>query len=1351
MGAFRSSWFDIDLHPQFMDQAFRERDKGRPKAELLRVFCGIQKLMKIDERQPVSRLKLSLFGPPRLERDGQPVNLGRRKAMAMLAYLALTAKPHSRDTLATLFWPDVSQSRARGNLRRLLSDLNREIGAGLLGGEGENIFLNAEEGLWVDVVRFRNCLAARMEHNHPPGETCPSCIPLFEEAAALYAADFLAGFTLRGTLEFDDWQYFQTEGLRQELAKVLERLADGLSARGDYEGAIPYARRWLAIDPLHEPSQLLLMQLYDRVGRSSAALRQYELYAELVNDELGAQPGSGMLAFYERIRSGQKLSASEHPHPVLPVQPTSFIGREQEQADIARLLQTDQDCRLITLLGPGGIGKTRLALETAKLVVEAFRDGTAFVSLASVHEASFIVTAIAAAIEFNFQREADPKKQLLFHLSQKSYLLILDNFEQLLYPSGPSQNTVHEGGELLSEILRIAPHVKLLVTSRERLRLQEEWIYAVQGMPFPAHTSIDESDKQKLEHFAAVQLFLERARKADPRFSPSTAEMQAIIRICQLVGGIPLGIELAAPWVRLMACQEIAAEIERCFDLLGTSLQNVPERHRSMRAVLEQTWQHLSAQEQTTLLKLSVFRGGCLREAAEAVTGANLMLLASLVDKALIHRTPSARYELHELIRQFAFEQLQVDAEACSQALDLHYRYYAGFLEAQVQGLKGGPQLQTVRMIASEIDNIRAAWQRAVEVRDSLALEKAAECIYLYSELKGALAEGESAFRQAAALFDPLNGGNTARENSLKGYLLVAQGSLHAHSGDLQGAEALLESGLGLLDAKNKESYHLRKRAFALMQMGWLLFLQAKNTKVEHTLQESISLYDKVGERWGIARNLSILGNSLTGSGRLAEAEGPLRRSLAICQEIGDRRSCVLVNWNLAILKFWFGEYDQTQGLLTDAALLAREFDDQTGLALALKELGKLEVARGNYSQAIDTLHESIEITDKIGSQWESAATLDDLGFALCLAGDDAAAENAWRRCLAASQARQHRYFIARSTGNLGLLAYHRENYQLASRQLQQALDIWTDLGHEPYSAWVLCQLGHVFQALDQEHFEKSRQAYDQALQLSLKHGLDPIMMDIHTGQASLLLKIGETQKAIELLGMVASHPASYYETRQNARKLLKGTHTDRSVDSRAHTGQRRDQKTVNAKQPYDERRLAAIMFTDMVGFTTLAQRDEALAMQLLDEQRELIRSLLAKYRGREVETTGDGFLVEFASSLGAVRCAVEIQTALKQLNERRRETERILIRIGIHLGDIIYRGMDVAGDAVNVASRIEALAPPGGICVTAPVCASVLNKVECRFESLGAPRLKNVATPIEVFQISGYGQSERRPRRQPN
>jgi len=178
-----------------------------------------------------------------------------------------------------------------------------------------------------------------------------------------------------------------------------------------------------------------------------------------------------------------------------------------------------------------------------------------------------------------------------------------------------------------------------------------------------------------------------------------------------------------------------------------------------------------------------------------------------------------------------------------------------------------------------------------------------------------------------------------------------------------------------------------------------------------------------------------------------------------------------------------------------------------------------------------------------------------------------------------------------------------------------------------------------------------------------------------------------------------------------------------------------------DSEQLEGERRLAAIMFTDMVGFTTLAQRDEALAMQLLDEQRGIIRSLLAKHSGREVETTGDGFLVEFASSLGAVRCAVGIQSALKQLNEQRPEEKRILIRIGIHLGDVIHKGTDVAGDAVNVASRIEPLAPPGGVCVTAQVHASVVNKVEYEFESLGIPKLKNVATPIEVFRIAGYGQ----------
>jgi adenylate cyclase len=179
-----------------------------------------------------------------------------------------------------------------------------------------------------------------------------------------------------------------------------------------------------------------------------------------------------------------------------------------------------------------------------------------------------------------------------------------------------------------------------------------------------------------------------------------------------------------------------------------------------------------------------------------------------------------------------------------------------------------------------------------------------------------------------------------------------------------------------------------------------------------------------------------------------------------------------------------------------------------------------------------------------------------------------------------------------------------------------------------------------------------------------------------------------------------------------------------------------------DSEQFEGERRLAAIMFTDMVGFTTLAQRDEALAMQLLDEQREIIRPLLAKFNGREVDTIGDAFLVEFASSLGAVRCAVEIQSSLKELNVERPEEKRILIRVGIHLGDVIHRGVDVAGDAVNVASRIEPLAPPGGVCVTAQVHASVVNKVEYEFVSLGIPLLKNVTTPIEVFLVSGFGES---------
>lgn len=1096
-------------------------------------------------------LKIFLLGPPRVELDAKPVDIKRRKALAMLVYLAVSSQPHSRDTLATLFYPDHSQSRARAYLRRDLAVLNTSLAGGWLETDRETVEL--KRGFWADVPHFQKLLAQCQQHDHPPEVVCSACVPLLQEATALYANEFLAGFTLRDCPEFDDWQFFEAESLRQDLATVLERLVHGLSGQEQYEAAIPHARRRVALDPLHEPAQRQLIQLYGQAGQPSAALRQYEEYVALLEAELGLPPEEETTTLYEAIKakrmlkpfmgSGQasapatsrryealKVGQGEVAAPCdnLPPQLTPFVGREMELDKIKQLLVDEPQCRLLTLVGPGGIGKTCLALEFARQTREAFPHGICFVSLASVSKAEFIVPAIAGTLNFTFTGATPPKSQLLNYLQEKQLLLLVDNIEHLL-----------DGVEVLSDILNTAPQVKLLLTSRERLHLQEEWVYQIWGLAFSQ--GVQEEIQEELsifEQYGAVQLFIQRARRTKADFTISAKDMPALRRICQLVDGTPLGLELAAPWVRLMTCQEIAAEIERNLDFLTTSLHNVSDRHRSLRAVFEQTWERLLPEEQAVLSKLSVFQGGCLREAAEAVTGATLPLLLSLVDKALLRRAPNGRFEMHELIRQFAQEQLQANPAEYSQALNQHYHYYTAFLRQKTEALKGSHQKETLEAISADIDNVRAAWHRAIEHRDSAALEQATECFYLYCEIRGALDEGEAAFRQAAQAFTADT--TISQEQAiLQGFLLVGQGMFRTHRGNLQGGQALLEQGLSLLDGLQEQPHHLSKRAFGLMWLGWNLFLQGKNAEAEPVAHESLDLFKSIGNRWGVAKNLFILGNSLTARGLLAESEPLLRDSLAIGREINDRRSCLLVNRNLAILTFWFGDYAQTGQLLDKAAALSQEFDDQIGLAYALRELGKLEVAEGKYEQAIQTLSKSIAITDEIGSRWESAATLDDLGTALRVTGDFGGAEQALTQCLDAAQSLNNRYYTARCWGDLGCLAYHRREYQRAEQFLRQALELWAEIGHEPYNAWVLSQLGCVMLAANDGRFAEARGYLAQALRLSIKHKLAPFALDIFVGVAGMLDKNGSGQQIAKLLSLASRHKASTHETKEKARGLL--------------------------------------------------------------------------------------------------------------------------------------------------------------------------------------------------------------------
>lgn len=397
-------------------------------------------------------------------------------------------------------------------------------------------------------------------------------------------------------------------------------------------------------------------------------------------------------------------------------QATFFVGRDAELSDIAELMN-NPICRLLTLTGPGGIGKTRLAIEVAQRQNGAFADGFCFIPLQPLHSHEFIVSATVDSLRFPFSPNRDLFEQLLEYLSDKSLLLVVDNFEHLL-----------DGVHLLSEILAHAPDVKILTTSRERLNLVEEWVYEVGGLSFPPSET-----ETKIEDYGAVQLFMQNARRVHRGFTLTRTQKSAVNRICRLVGGMPLGIELSSAWVRVLSCEVIADEIQHGLDILETPAMNIAPRHRNMRAAFEPTWHRLSEVERDVFKKLSVFRGTFTLEAAEAVAGASRTVLRALIDKSLLQLDSAGRYVLHELLRQYGAEQLGASPQRHEEASNLHRAYYMGLLALCGSELVFfGRQKEAIQKLNIDSDNIHIAWRRAVEQERLEEICQAAEGLWSF-------------------------------------------------------------------------------------------------------------------------------------------------------------------------------------------------------------------------------------------------------------------------------------------------------------------------------------------------------------------------------------------------------------------------------------------------------------------------------------------------------------------------------------------------------------------------------------------------------------------------------------------
>ncbi|MEZ4867185.1 MAG: tetratricopeptide repeat protein [Caldilineaceae bacterium] len=762
---------------------------------------------------------------------------------------------------------------------------------------------------------------------------------------------------------------------------------------------MPFAR-WLK--KLRAEQDLTQEALAELVGCSPVTLRSFEIgkrrpsremaerIAEMLQVPIDQRAEFLRLARLpvetgETTAEGEPTAAGAQPpvappvRPQLPPLPGLLIGREAEQNALAQLL-LEEGHRLVTLVGAGGMGKTRLALETAHRLSTQLPHGAAFVTLAPLQSAQHLATTLAAALEIPLAGAQAPDEAVLNWLVDKKLLVVLDNFEHLLNDAVAIT--------WVKDLMQRAPGVQLLVTSRERLRISGERTFELGGLHYELTGS------HTLEASDAVHFFLTRATQIAGDFVLDATNRDGVARICKLVDGMPLGIELAAAWVRTLAPDEIADEITRNLDFLALAGRDALPRHRSMRAVFDHSWNLLNRAEQQVLMKLSLFRGGCTRQAAAAVAGATLPILASLIDKSLLARTEGegqGRYFLHELISQYAAEHLQNQPYVAE--LEAQYAaYFVTLAETVEPRLDADDSLGWRRQITVEQDNLRAIFQRTLtERRDPNLGLRLAAALGRYWCATDVWKEGRDWLMRALAL------SNT--EGALRAQALTALGELYHLLGNQPQAEQILDDALQRWRTLGDQN----NIAWTLLQRGKAFATHAAYVEADRDLSESLALYRQLGNQPRIATLLGQLSAVAIERGDYQRAAALLAESLPGVRAANRPRP-------LAVTLNFYGRALLGQGdgagalpLFSEALALFEAEEAASGVAWSLINLGLAQRATGNLPQAAHAYRRCFLVYAELERLGGMMAALEGLASVLAEAG---AAEQAVQLLAAAEKLR---------------------------------------------------------------------------------------------------------------------------------------------------------------------------------------------------------------------------------------------------------------------------------------------------------------------------------------------------------
>ncbi len=1109
-------------------------------------------------------LHLAFLVSPQITRGGKPVTrFGSDKALALLAYLAVEAdRPHRRDALIGIFFPEYPATTARHNLSQTLLRLRHAIDdddtTRFLEITTQTIQFNAASDCWVDAHEFLRLLRECETHPHRRIEACAACIARLERAGALYQREFLAHFFLDDCPAFEEWLLVQREHFRRRALTALGHVTTYYEEQGEagYAETLRAARRLVELEAWREEPYRVLMRTYAAMNQVDAALAEYQTLANLLHQDLGLEPSAETTALYKHLRntSESRIANRESPTPslhpplsTLPLPSTPLVGRATELAQLAEKIGRT-DCRLLTLLGQGGIGKTRLAIQTARDNRAAFPRGVYFVDLADTVAPEMIPTVMADALQFHFQGAKSTAQQIMEHLREvnQPLLLVLDNFEQII-----------NGAQFVSELLQRAPNVTLLVTSRERLNVQGEWLFEVEGLRAP--TTLPTQLPDDWDAPEAVQLLLQCVARANVNAQLwREEEKRAALIITQLVEGMPLAIELAAAWARTLTPIEIAAEIARSLDIFASTRRDVPKRHASIRAVFEHSWRLLSAQEKIVFAGMSVFRGGMTRDAAREIAGASLQHLAGLVEKSLLKRTAAGRYRLHELVRQFAAEKLvELNEDASTQKQ--HANYFLNLLVERGDGLNSERARDSMAELLREGENVRAAWQWAVAHHDTDALRRGLPALANFYSVAGLVQEGEPLLRATLtalsvviarheAISDAASKENAASV-SPRAVEIALSTVIARHEAISNSAEEIASSQRALLamtDAALVSEIYAQLANFSFRLANYPDTIAAAHAAIEWGRAAGVIASQVMGE-WllgaAVERNTrdpagaARLENALT-LARAAElpilqaqilytlgerayfqyafpnAQSELTRALELAEQHNDHRLTSDILTLLAGSAYSQGDAARSHELLQRALPLKRMLGDPHGEARIYITLGNVALLSYQLDRGLEWYHQAATLAREIGDQngW-FRATANHAGVQLVL-GEFDAARAEYQELLTRARQLQESWSTYKALQFLALLENAvGESERALSYALEYAeLTMGANDAHELAAAWeriadVYLARGDVVQA---------EPLYRRALQVYQDKQDHDYALCCQAGLAQLALARGDTAEALQ-------------------------------------------------------------------------------------------------------------------------------------------------------------------------------------------------------------------------------------------